>query len=315
MSSSLFVMQLGDLRAFVTAVEVGGVTKAARRLTVVQSAVSQAIARLERETGLELLERRPDGVRPTEAGAALAAHAHAILRAVARAERDLAAFRGLERGTVHLGVLHTALPLFLAPVLRRLRDRHPGLRLRVEESMAPQLVDLVAGGALDIGVVFSPAPAPGLAATTVCDLALAVVAAPGHTGTRSRPPRLADLAGESWVTFPAGHPGRRWLDAACDAAGFGPRIAEEVHTLTELKAFVESGAGPALLPPSAAQPELDAGRLRAAAPAADAPRVTVGLLHPRHALAPAVARVGDLVAGALLELPESRPAADGGRRR
>jgi hypothetical protein len=43
--------------------------------------------------------------------------------------------------------------------------------------------------------------------------------------------------------------------------------------------------------------------------------VTVGLLHPRHALAPAVARVRDLVAGALLELPESRPAADGGRRR
>src|SRR3954451_20340886 len=102
MLPSSSVMQLGDLRAFATAVELGGVTKAARRLSLVQSAVSQAIARLEREAGLELVERRRDAVRPTEAAAALAVHAHAILRAVARAERGLAAFRGLERGTVHL---------------------------------------------------------------------------------------------------------------------------------------------------------------------------------------------------------------------
>jgi LysR family transcriptional regulator, nitrogen assimilation regulatory protein len=300
-------MQLGDLRAFATAAELGGVTKAARRLSLVQSAVSQAIARLEREAGLELLQRRPDGVRPTEAGAALAAHAHAILRAVARAERDLAAFRGLERGTVHLGALHTALPLFLTPVLRRLRERHPGLTLHVEEAMAPPLADLVAGGALDLAVLFAPESGPGIAATTVCDLGLSVVSAPGERRAARRGPRLADLASAPWVGFPAGHPGRRWLDGACERAGFAPRLAAEVHTLTELKAFVESGAGLALLPPSAAQPELEAGRLHVAAPAGTAPAVAVGLVHARHALAPAVAAVRDLVAEALLELPESRP--------
>jgi LysR family nitrogen assimilation transcriptional regulator len=300
------VMQLGDLRAFAAAVELGGVTKAARRLNLVQSAVSQAVARLEREAGLELLERRPDGVRPTEAGAALAAHAHAILRAVARAERDLAAFRGLERGTVHLGALHTALPLFLTPVLRRLRERHPGLTLRVEEAMAPPLVDLVAGGALDLAVVFSPEAVPGLAATTVCDLALSVVAVPGDGRAARRGLRLADLADEAWVGFPAGHPGRRWLDAAAERAGFAPRVVHEAHTLTELKAFVASGAGLALLPASAAEPELQAGRLGAVAPARPVPAVAVGLVHARHALAPAVAAVRDLVAEALRELPESR---------
>ena len=303
MVSSSLVMQLGDLRAFAIAVELGGVTKAARRLNLVQSAISQSVARLEREVGLELLERRPDGVRPTEAGAALAAHANAVLRAVARAERDLAAFRGLEHGTVHLGVLHTVLPLILTPLLRRLHERHPGLTLRVEEAMAPRIVELVVDGGLDLAVVFSPAGEPGLAATEVCDLELSVVAAPGEDPARVR---LADLADRPWIAFPPDNPGRHWLEQACARAGFRPRIAEQVSTLTELKAFVESGLGLAMLPPSAAQPEVAAGRLLAIAPTGRAITVPVGYVHARHALGPAVAAVRDLVVDGLAELPESR---------
>jgi LysR family transcriptional regulator, nitrogen assimilation regulatory protein len=303
MMSSSFVMQLGDLRAFAIAVELSGVTRAARRLNLVQSAVSQAVARLERESGLELLERRPDGVRPTEAGAALAAHANTVLRAVARAERDLAAFRGLEQGTVHLGVLHTALPLLLTPLLRRLRERHPGLTLRVQEAMAPRIIELVVDGGLDLAVVFSPAEVPGLVVTDVCDLELSVVAAPGDDSIGLR---LADLTDRPWIAFPPDNPGRQWLEKACARAGFRPRIAEQVTTLTELKAFVESGIGLAMLPPSAAQPEVAAGRLLAVAPAGRAVTVPVGYVHARHALGPAVAAVRDLIVDGLTELPESR---------
>ncbi len=301
-------MQLGDLRAFATAVELGGVTKAARRLHVVQSAVSQSIARLEREAGLDLLERRPDGVRATEAGASLAAHAEAILRAVARAERDLAAYRGLEHGTVDLGVLHTALPLLLTRLLRRARERHPGLTLRVEEATAPRLVELVADGRLDLAVVFFPAESGAPAATEACELDLSVVAAPDDPLAGTGRLALADLADRAWVAFPAGNPGRRWLDAACAQAGFSPIVTAEVHTLTELKAFAESGGALAMLPLGAAQPEVAAGRLRALAPESAGPPVPVGLIHPRHAPGPAVAAVRDLVVDVLRELPESRGA-------
>ncbi len=299
-------MQLGDLRAFATAVELGGVTKAARRLNLVQSAVSQAVARLEREAGLDLLERRPDGVRPTEAGASLAAHADAILRSVTRAERDLAAFRGLEHGTVDLGVLHTALPLVLTRLLRRVRERHPGLTLRVEETTAARLADLLHDGRLDLAVVFFPAEAGAPATTPACDLDLSIVAAPDDPLAGRERVGLRELAERPWVAFPSGNPGRRWLEAACAEAGYAPHVTEEVHTLTELKAFAESGAALAMLPLAAAQPEVAAGGLRAVALVPAAPRVPVGLVHPRHAPGPAVAAVRDLVVEVLRELPESR---------
>ena len=61
-------MEIRDLRAFVAVIELHGMTRAARRLHVVQSAISQAVKRLEYESGLQLLERRPDGVHPTPAG-------------------------------------------------------------------------------------------------------------------------------------------------------------------------------------------------------------------------------------------------------
>src|SRR5437868_5240956 len=111
-------MELRDLRAFATTVEVGAVTRAAERLHLVQSAVSQAVKRLERELGVVLLERRPDGVRPTEAGALFAEHARLIVNAVAHAKRDMNAFGELARGTVRVGVLYTAVPTILAPLLR-----------------------------------------------------------------------------------------------------------------------------------------------------------------------------------------------------
>ncbi len=94
-------MELRDLRAFSVTVELGGVTRAARRLHLVQSAVSQAIRRLEQELGVALLERRPGGVQPTDAGRALASHAELILNSVARARRDAAEFAGLQTGTLN----------------------------------------------------------------------------------------------------------------------------------------------------------------------------------------------------------------------
>lgn len=97
-------MELRDLRAFAAVVDLGGMTRAARRLHVVQSAVSQAVKRLEQEYGLQLLERRSDGVRPTAAGEEMRRHARRILDSVARLEADMASYRGHAKGVVNVGI-------------------------------------------------------------------------------------------------------------------------------------------------------------------------------------------------------------------
>lgn len=260
-------MEPRDLEAFVACVELGSMTRAAERVHVVQSAVSQAVARLERECGIPLLERRRGGVRPTEAGGALAVHARGILTALERAREDLQAYAGLEKGTIRLGMLHTATPLVLVPLLRALRSAHPGLRLHAEEGTATQLAEGLATGTLDVVVVFLPADLGSAEVVPLAPVELVVIGATGDGaggGPRAAARhRLAGLAAEPWVAFPPDNPGRRWLEESCARAGFTPRIGAEVGTLAQLKDFVAAGVGLGMVPVGAVQAEVAADVLTA----------------------------------------------------
>ena len=241
-------MELRDLRAFVTVVDLAGMTRAAERLHVVQSAVSQAVRRLERELDLVLLERRPDGVRPTEAGEAMARHARVILNSVARAHDDMAAFHLLEKGRIQLGIVHTAVPLVLSPLMTKIAAAYPGLHLRVREGRLDELADLLVTRTLDLAVTFLPVDLPALDVHPMGRIELSIVVAANDELAGRKSVSMRTLKRAKWVSFPPDHPGREWLEVACADAGFAPADVIEVDTLAHLKTFVETAAGIALLP-------------------------------------------------------------------
>jgi len=291
-------MELRDLEAFVACVELGSMTRAAERNHVVQSAVSQAVSRLERACGIRLLERQRGGVRPTEAGEVLTVHARGLLNAMQRAREDMQAFAGLEKGTIRLGLLHTATPLVLAPLLRALRAKHPGLRLHAEDGTAAQLAEGLATGTLDLAVLILPAQLVSVKVVTLASVELVVIdkpterpAAPLHLAAPARPVDLASLAGDPWVAFPPDNPGRRWLDESCALAGFTPRIGAEVGTLAQLKDFVAAGVGRGMVPAQAVKAERTAGFLAARSfmPAIDV-RLGYAYREPQQGRAPAALR-------------------------
>lgn len=283
-------MELRDLEAFVACIDLGSMTRAAERNHVVQSAVSQAVSRLERACGVRLLERQRGGVRPTEAGEALAVHARGLLNAMERAREDMQAFAGLEKGTIRLGVLHTATPLVLAPLLRALRAQHPGLRLHAEEATAAELADGLTTGTLDVGVLFLPASLRSLHVVPLAPVQLVVI---GGDGARlgPGPVELATLRHAAWVAFPPDNPGRRWLDQSCAAAGFTPSIAAEIGTLAQLKDFVAAGVGLGMVPAGSAEADRAAGLL-ASAPFSPATNVSLGYAYrsPQPGIAPSALR-------------------------
>jgi DNA-binding transcriptional LysR family regulator len=302
------LMELRDLRAFVAVVDVGGMTRAAERLHVVQSAVSQAVKRLERELGLQLLERRPDGVRPTDPGEALARHARLILNSVARAQEDMAAFHGLDKGQLQLGILHTAVPLVLAPLLRKIGAAHPGLQIRVREGRVDELVDLLTLRMLDVAVTFLPAQFPGLEIRQLTSLDLAVVVPADHALANQERVSMRVLEHAVWVSFPENHPGRIWLERACAGAGFTPGRVIEVDTLAHLKTFVESGAGIALLPPQTCHLERRIGSL-ATLELTSRPRAQLAyVLEPHHRFGLALNTIRPLLEETIAELAETAPA-------
>lgn len=291
-------MELRDLEAFVACVDLGSMTRAAQYNHVVQSTVSQAVSRLERACGVRLLERQRGGVRPTEAGEELVVHARGLLNAMQRASEDMQAFAGLEKGTIRLGVLHTATPLVLAPLLRALRTQHPGLRLHAEDGTAAQLAEGLATGTLDLAVLFLPAQLGSVQMVPLAPVELVLIdgptaqpAAPVHPAASARPVDLATLADEPWVAFPPDNPGRRWLDESCASAGFTPQIGAEVGTLAQLKDFVAAGVGRGMVPAQAVEAERTAGLLAARAfmPVIDV-RLGYAYREPQQGRAPAALR-------------------------
>jgi DNA-binding transcriptional LysR family regulator len=288
-------MELRDLRIFATVLDVHGVTRAAERLHLAQSAVSQAIKRLERELGIELLERRPDGVRPTEAGAVLGRHARIMINSAGRAQRDMAAFRGLEVGTVRMGMGPTSTPLVLVSLLRRLRTLRPGLRLEVEEGLPGVLADRMHLGYLDLQIQFLPITVPGFEAVEFGRLPMATIVAPDHPLAKRRRVKLGELADEEWISAPPGNPARAWLEEACATAGFRPTVTMELTTLAHIRSFVEAGLGIAMMPPRAVRPEVHMGTLRAIETIDPRPYVSLVYVIDPHEASTAVLFVCDVL--------------------
>src|SRR5262245_53702517 len=120
-------------------------SEAADALDYTQSAVSQAIARLEAEAGVSLLERSSHGVRPTSAGTTLLGHADRILAQLDLAEAELDAIAGGTGGELRLASFPTAGATLMPLAVAAFRSAHPGIVLSLTEGepeeLAPRLLD------------------------------------------------------------------------------------------------------------------------------------------------------------------------------
>src|SRR5918995_5989389 len=105
--------------------EHGSFSAAAEALSFTQSAISQHVAALERETGTQLVERLARGVRLTEAGRVLVGHADGILARLEAAEEDLSAIAGLRGGRLRLGCLPSAGATLAARAVATFHEHHP----------------------------------------------------------------------------------------------------------------------------------------------------------------------------------------------
>lgn len=140
-----------QLRCFRAVAERGGFTAAASHLCMSQSAVSQAVASLERTLGVPLLLRGRDGVTLTTSGTAALAEARAALAATERLPACTASPQTLS-GPLRVGVVQSAAVRLLPGWLRRLRAQHPGIRVALYEGTDPEIMDWVLAGVVEIGV-------------------------------------------------------------------------------------------------------------------------------------------------------------------
>jgi DNA-binding transcriptional LysR family regulator len=243
----------------------GTLTKTAAALHFTPSAVSQQLATLQRETGVELLEHVGRGVRLSPAAEQLVEHARAVLDRLALAESDLAAFHGGPRGRVRVASFHTVL-LEIAPLaLTRLSGLYPDLEVQlinqdVDEGHAGLLshdFDLVLGEDYPGSAIPDQ---PGVHREDFyTDPIRLVVPAQGLKGGRVDTGEFlsfSDLKDAPWAMEPPGTRIHRWTVSRCREAGFEPRVlAETPDPLLNLQ-LVRHGHAVAAVPALLGEPHL-----------------------------------------------------------
>jgi DNA-binding transcriptional LysR family regulator len=230
----------------------GSIAGAAEALSFTPSAVSQQVAKLEREAGVPLVHRGPRSIRLTEAGHALVAHAEAILERLGEAEAELRELAGREP-VLRVGSITTAAVSLLPDALARFAGLRPETQVTVVE--ADSLVSLarLRGRELDLAVVFEydhvPLPADErLEREVLVEEEMRAVLPADHPAARQRAVRLLDLAEETWIRSTPRSSCHPFTERACRAAGFEPRIGFEFDDYTAMQNLVAAGVGVAMAP-------------------------------------------------------------------
>ncbi|MET9534410.1 MULTISPECIES: LysR family transcriptional regulator [unclassified Streptomyces] len=232
------------------------VTAAAAALYLTPSAVSQQLAALEQETGHALLTRSGRGVRLTAAGEILLTHAHAVLAQLERAEAELAAYAGGASGEVTVAAFATGIAEVLAPAIRTLAGRSPGIRVRVRDSEGDESLTLVLDGEADLALAVEYRGAPReddrrLARVPLYAEPFDAVLPAGDPLGQGPHVTLAELADSEWIGPYPGNPCHDVVLLACERAGFEPRLLHSSDDFRAVVALAGAGAGVALVPRSA----------------------------------------------------------------
>lgn len=143
---------LTTLRLLLATAELGSITRAAEAMAIATTAASRRIADIEEQFGLQIFERRPHGMQPTEAGLALLAHARNMLRIVDHMHDDAQSFNEGGRGLVRLAVCTSAAIQFVPGDLLRHRQAHPQIDIEIIETTSRDVLKARALGHTELGI-------------------------------------------------------------------------------------------------------------------------------------------------------------------
>jgi DNA-binding transcriptional LysR family regulator len=247
------MMNLERLRALRAVDSYGSLNAAAEAMSVSASAISQQIAKLERETGEQLIEKRGRGVVLTDAGQVLSGYAEQALSVLRRAEADLDARRAMVAGELRVGAFATAVRGLVPGALKALRAGHPQLRVRIEEMEPEDAVLRLERGDIDIALAQDWANQPlrvqeGLSRaplfTDVVDIALPV----DHRLASRATVTIADLVAEPWISWRDGSICHDWLMLTFRREGREPDVQHNALEYATQLSLVGAGFGVAVLP-------------------------------------------------------------------
>jgi LysR family transcriptional regulator, nitrogen assimilation regulatory protein len=257
-------MDVKQLKALVTVIETGSVTRAAELLRLVQPAVTRQIRSLERELGVALFERTRQGMRPTAAGTSLADRARRALTELDRARAELTPAPDTVTGIVSVGLLESTACLLAEPLVAAVRRDHPGIELHVVTAYSGHLQQWLDDGDLDVSLLYSLTRIPSLNVRTLVRERLWAIAPLADGLSAGHPVSLACLARHPIVMPAPGHGLRTLIDQAVAQAQAEIDTVVQTNSMDLQKQFVRGGHGWTILPGAGIAADVAAGAFSAA---------------------------------------------------
>lgn len=285
------MVTLRQLRYFETLARTLHFGMAADQCAVTQPALSMQIKELERELGVELIERRGNSVALTTAGREIAERAETILGNV----RELADYarrhHGELTGPLRLGIIPSVAPYLLPAMLSATQERYPDLDLQIRETQTDALVEELLRGELDAVLLALPVSHPQVETTPLFDDRFLIAVQAGAAPAWSAADPRARIGQERLLLLEEGHCLRDQALQFCQIANVQSRKSLGAASLTTIMQMVAAGHGITLLPELCAAAEVDRQRVALIAFPGEAPMRTIGLAWRRSA-----ARRGDFIA-------------------
>ncbi|MFI9275194.1 LysR family transcriptional regulator [Kitasatospora sp. NPDC052896] len=247
------MFDIRQLQVLTEVARTGTYTAAADALGYSQPAISYQMRTLERTVGAALVTRSGRGIRLTQVGQALARHADTVLAALRTAEDEVAALTSTGGGRVRLAAMQSGCVALVPAALGALRRTHPELEVVVTQTECPVSHRLVMGGEVELAMMCDleldqidgqgVLPDPRLLRLPLLSDRRCVLLPADHPLAASPTVALADLADERWVL----ESGRARFLAACQDAGFTPRIAATSDDQLTIHCLVANRIGVAIM--------------------------------------------------------------------
>lgn len=255
--------EVKQLRHFVSVIDEGSITKAARTQHISQPALTRSIRNMEERIGGPLLIRNSRSISPTEAGVTLYRYAQLIIRQAELAMRDVRAISHGESGHVHIGVGSLFAPSLIRHLIPDLSAQFPGLHLRITEGFFEDLVTGMTRGDIDIIVAnFPPGSVPQhVTLKPLFNVRTEFVAGRAHPLAQRNQVSTEDMRKAEWAIVKHPHI-VSFLENFFASAALPPlAVAVETSSLATLKDLVLSGRFVAMLPRLWIEEELTSGEI------------------------------------------------------
>ncbi len=254
-------MELYQLETFRAVAREQSFTRAGEFLGLTQPAVTRQIAALERELGVDLIERRGRTFGLTAAGRLVEEQAAQVLAAAEQLKSRLLELANPRSGEVSVSCVTTVGLHTLPSLIEEFGSRYPEVRVRVWSGRMDGVIERLLTGRADIGLVSAPVTNPKLLTVPMFDDPIIAVATPSFAERLPDPLPAEALNEIDLMLFESPSRFRALVDAALQNAGVIPRIAMELDSHEAVRRAVMLGRGLALVPQQAVPEDLESGRL------------------------------------------------------